>query len=103
SGQTEAEVIRRVGDFLARYALDLTRPGDLILILAGRGNNGADARGAHDHLKDRRVDLLEVKDPAQDLSKLSALLSLKPALVIDALFGIGLNRPLSEAWASFID
>ena len=49
AGQTEAEVIRRVGQSVARRALRLTQPGDLILILAGKGHNGADARGAREH------------------------------------------------------
>ena len=38
SGQTEAEVIRRVGESIAQYACQLTRSGDLILILAGKGD-----------------------------------------------------------------
>ena len=46
TGQTEAEVIRRVGDKIAQLALRLTRPGDAILILAGKGHNGDDARAA---------------------------------------------------------
>ena len=40
SGQTEAEVVRRVGKKIAKRARKLTRSGDLILILAGKGNNG---------------------------------------------------------------
>src|SRR5262245_48073283 len=103
AGQTEAEVIRRVGECLAQCALEQTRNGELILIVAGKGNNGADARAAQEHLKDRRVDLVEVRDPARDLSKLSVLLSLRPTLVIDALFGIGLNRTLSDDWAECIE
>src|ERR1051325_1157621 len=95
TGQTEAEVIRRVGKNVAAEALRLTRPGQLILILAGKGNNGADARAAREHLSDRRVDSLEVTDPAADLTKLKSLLSLRPNLIIDGLFGIGINRPLS--------
>src|SRR3954469_8899437 len=102
SGQTEADVIRRVGKCVARLALQLTKPGDLILILAGKGNNGADARAAHGHLAERRVDVLDVKDAQSDLSKLDALLSLRPVLVVDGLFGIGINRPLSAEWATFI-
>jgi hypothetical protein len=39
AGQTEAEVIRLVGACVARRALQLTRTGDLILILAGEGNS----------------------------------------------------------------
>lgn len=102
TGQTETEVIRRVGKCVAQRGLKLTRPGDLILILAGKGNNGADARAAREHLGERRVDLLEISDPAADLAKLEALLSLKPKLVIDGLFGIGINRPLSPQWTNFI-
>jgi NAD(P)H-hydrate repair Nnr-like enzyme with NAD(P)H-hydrate epimerase domain len=40
AGQTEAEVIRRVGKKIARRARKLTRSDDLILILAGKGHNG---------------------------------------------------------------
>ena len=103
SGQTEAEVIRRVGKCVAGHALRLTRPDDLIVILAGKGHNGEDARAAQGHLSQRRVNLLDVMDPASDLSKLDALLSLRPALVIDGLIGIGINRPLSVDWIRFIE
>ena len=103
AGQTEAEVIRRVGSGVARRALELTRPGDLILILAGKGHNGADARGAREHLTERRVEVLDVAETADDLSKLDALLASRPALTIDGLFGIGLNRPLGPGWVSFIE
>src|SRR5258708_13474602 len=102
SGQTESAVISLVGQLVARKALQLTRPQDSILILAGKGNNGEDARSAREHLEDRRVDLLNVKDPAAELSKLDTLLSLNPALIVDGLFGIGINRPLSPGWVQFI-
>lgn len=101
-GQTEAEVIRRVGKVVARHALQLTRSGDLLVILAGKGHNGDDARCAREDLADRRVDFLDVKNPETDLARLETLLSLRPALIIDGLFGIGLNRPLDAAWAKFI-
>ena len=103
SGQTEAEVIRLVGKQVAHLAVGLTRPGELILIVAGKGNNGADARAARADLVERRVDLLDVKDPQSESGKLEAMLSLRPALVIDGLFGIGINRPLNPEWTSFID
>jgi len=102
AGQTEAEVIRRVGQAIAKLVLRLTRPGDRILIVAGKGHNGDDARAARDHLPERRLDQLDVTDPAADLPKLEALLSARPALVIDGLFGIGLTRPLSAEWVAFI-
>jgi ADP-dependent NAD(P)H-hydrate dehydratase / NAD(P)H-hydrate epimerase len=103
TGQTEAEVIRRVGLAVARCALELTKPSDLVLILAGKGHNGDDARSAREHLADRRVDLLDVTDPVEDLSKLDALLSLRPALIVDGLFGIGINRALNTSWVQFIN
>jgi NAD(P)H-hydrate epimerase len=103
AGQTEAEVIRRVGQCVARRALQLTQPRDLILILAGKGHNGEDARCAREHLVDRRVEVLDVTGTAADLSKLDGLLALRPALVVDGLFGIGLNRPLGPEWVGFIE
>ena len=103
SGQTEAEVIRRVGKRIAEAALGLTHGGERLLLLAGKGHNGDDLRSAREHLNERRVDLLDVTDPAADFSKLEALLTLRPALIIDGLFGIGLNRPLSPDWVRFIE
>ena len=103
AGQTEAAVIRRVGCFLARRALQLTQPGDLVLILAGRGHNGEDARAAREHLAERHVEVLDVTETADDLSRLDALLAARPALTIDGLFGIGLSRPLGPGWVSFIE
>jgi ADP-dependent NAD(P)H-hydrate dehydratase / NAD(P)H-hydrate epimerase len=102
TGQTEAEVIRRVGKCVAHQALRLTRPGDLIFILAGKGHNGEDARAARVHLAERRVEELLVAEPATDLAKLEPLLGLRPALIIDGLFGIGLNRALSPEWIQLI-
>jgi NAD(P)H-hydrate epimerase len=103
SGQTEAEVIRRVGKAVAQRAMTLTKPGDLILILAGKGNNGEDARCARRHLEGLRVNVLEVKEPAIELRQLEGELSLQPALIIDGLFGIGINRRLSPEWVRFIE
>ena len=103
AGQQEAEVIRRVGRCVAHRALQLTHAGDSILILAGKGHNGDDARCAREHLPDRQVEVLEVSENATDLAKLDALLASRPALVVDGLFGIGLDRPLGPEWVSFIE
>ena len=102
SGQTEAEVIRRVGKRVAKRARRLTRSGDAILILAGKGNNGNDARAANEFLDDRKSEVLNVTSPESDLPKLQELLRQKFALIVDGLFGIGLNRPLDEHWQKFI-
>lgn len=102
AGQTEAEVIRRVGLCLAHRAGQLTEPGAFVLILAGKGHNGEDARCAREHLAERRVEVLEVQEPSADFARLEALLAPRPALIIDGLFGIGLNRPLSPEWTRLI-
>jgi NAD(P)H-hydrate epimerase len=102
SSQTEAEVIRRVGKRVARRARRLTRADDLILILAGKGNNGADARAAREFLDGRKIELLEIAAPENFLPALETALAQKPALIIDGLFGIGLNRPLDIGWIKLI-
>jgi NAD(P)H-hydrate epimerase len=102
-GQTEAEVIRRVGKAVAECAIRLTKPSDLIVVLAGRGHNGADARNALEQFEERRIDVLQVRDPVEDFEELETLLSLRPALIIDGLFGIGINRPLDANWIRFIE
>ncbi|MGH7953233.1 MAG: NAD(P)H-hydrate dehydratase [Limisphaerales bacterium] len=112
TGQTEAEVIRRVGKKIAERALQLTRPGNSILILAGKGNNGKDACAAQEFLDDRKFFLLNVTDPKTSLAEFQRggiilpvrdRLEACPALIIDGLFGIGLNRALDDDWKKFIE
>jgi len=102
SGQKETEVIRRVGEALAARALQLTSANDSILLLAGKGHNGEDVRAMRPHLPDRRVELFNVTSPAASLRQLELFLGQSPALVVDGLFGIGLNRPLDGDWVAFI-
>jgi ADP-dependent NAD(P)H-hydrate dehydratase / NAD(P)H-hydrate epimerase len=102
AGQTEAEVIRRVGKRIARRARKLTRADDVILILAGKGNNGGDARAAQEHLDGRKVILLDATDPQTALAEFQGGAGTTPALIIDGLFGIGLNRALDDGWKKFI-
>ncbi len=101
-GQTEAEVIRRVGKRIGRRARRLTCQDDLILILAGKGNNGDDARAAREFLDGRKIELLEIAAPENFLPALETALAQKPALIIDGLFGVGLNRPLDIGWMKLI-
>lgn len=101
--RTPAQVISRVGHIVTSRAKQLTRPGDLILVLAGKGHNGDDARQAGQNLSDREVTLLNVSEPEKGLKEFNSLLSLPPALVIDGLFGIGLNRPLEGPWVKLIE
>ena len=102
SGQTEAEVIRRVGKRIAKRARKFTSSGEAILILAGKGNNGNDAKAAGEFIDDRQVETLNITSPENDVTRLQELLRRKFALIIDGLFGIGLNRPLDDHWQKLI-
>src|SRR3954469_25676031 len=102
SGQTEEAVIRLAGTAVARKGELLTEAGDFILVLAGKGHNGDDARVAAEVIRNREVRWLRVIDPEMSGTELGPLLARKPALVIDGLFGIGLNRPLGLSWTKLI-
>lgn len=103
AGRTEAEVISRVGHIVAVRARHMTRTGDLILILAGNGHNGDDARQASQNISDREIYLVNVTDPETALEEFRSQLGLQPALVIDGLFGIGLNRALAKNWVQLLE
>jgi NAD(P)H-hydrate epimerase len=103
AGETEAEVIRRVGEQIAMLALRLTRAGDSILVLAGKGNNGKDVLSAAGFITERRINRLVVSDPALETAELDKALGQRPALILDGLFGIGLNRALSPEWIRLIE
>ena len=103
TGQTEAAVIARVGQILARRARQLTRTGARILILAGKGHNGDDARQMLPHLADRQVQLVNVTDALAGLKEVASALTRKPALLVDGLFGIGLDRVLDAPWQRLIE
>ena len=102
SGQTEQHVIRQAGQAIARHAERITRPGDFILIFAGKGHNGDDARVAAESMVGREVKLLPVLDLERAATEISTFLARKPALIIDGLFGIGLNRSLGLPWIKLI-
>ena len=90
------------GEAVAKTVERLTTAGETILILAGKGHNGDDVRAAKKFIQKRRVELLEVFSPDLALPELNTALKKNPALVVDGLFGIGLNRELSGAWKHFI-
>lgn len=90
-----------------------------ILIAVGTGNNGGDAlwAGLNLHSRDYQITLFipeQVSSPAAikalelcHINKLPIITHLdqltpQPMLIIDGLFGIGLNRPLSNNWQQVI-
>jgi NAD(P)H-hydrate epimerase len=101
--RTSFEVISRVGHILTARVRQLTRPGDAILVLAGQGHNGDDARQIVTNLKDREVTLLNVHEPEEALAEFSSLLSIPQALVVDGVFGIGLRGSLDTPWRRLLD
>lgn len=102
AGRVEAEVIAAVGRCLSERLSNLIPRGQPILILAGKGNNGADAKALLSELALPEATLLYVEQPERDLPALDAALSGRPGWIVDGLFGVGLNRPLDEAWIAVI-
>ncbi len=107
-GQSEESVMRKAGQAVARAALRMTLPGAEILVLAGKGNNGGDARYAAEYLPDRRVQRVDVADAdsaAKDVSQWpgESNRDRSSSLIIDGLFGIGLNRPLESGWLQLVE
>lgn len=103
AGRLESEVIGRVGKLLAARLEDLTKPGDFILLLAGKGHNGDDVRATVPHLRHREWELIEVAEPAAARQRLGTALLRKPAWIVDGLFGIGLDRPLNADWVALLE
>ena len=102
AGFDQSQVISTVGRLLAERAKLMTSPGEGIVLLAGKGHNGDDCRAAIPYLDGREVVLLNALDPEQTLLQVNSILRDKPALVIDGLFGIGLDRDLSSDWTALI-
>jgi len=103
----------------AREMLD--GPGKPVVVSCGPGNNGGDGFAAARHLAASGVDVrvhlaapAEAHDPASDSGRNLAILRAlgvprteeadfqRSCLVIDALFGTGLTRPLEGAWAALV-
>ncbi len=106
TGQSAERVIQLVGQRLAQRIVELSRPRDSIWIVAGKGHNGDDARAAMPGLGNRSVTLFEVRDPRKGSDEFLGKIQrdgARPRWIIDALFGIGLSRPLDDQWRELID
>jgi NAD(P)H-hydrate epimerase len=102
-GITELEVIDQVGQAIADWIKPNLNQNGRVLILAGKGHNGDDGKAAASHLPDSKPIVIEITDPATALSKVEETLNQSPILIVDCLFGIGLNRPLSQDWCELIE
>ncbi len=101
-GIREEDVIDQVGKAIAEWIRHSTYKSHPIVILAGRGHNGDDGKAAARHLNDFNTQTIEIRDPEAALSQLEETLAQETILIIDCLFGIGLNRPPTDGWAQLI-
>lgn len=95
AGKNEEAVMRAAGSALARQAVGMTRTDDCVLVLAGAGHNGDDAVFAAEQLN-RPKTVIRVAASKLAIAEVREAFSKSPALIIDGLFGIGLNRPLTS-------
>ncbi len=97
AGVAEGELMERAGaaaaDVAMRIASDATKD---VLVLAGPGNNGGDARIVARLLRERffRVEVA---------SQIDAVPAKTWGLVVDGLFGIGLARDIAGEYAALVD
>jgi len=114
SGISLSELMDRAGAAVADIAWRMAA-GAPVLILCGPGNNGGDGYVAARLLAERgaEVRVATLADPATDLARAARALwtgsvelldrDLAPAaLIVDALFGVGLSRPLSDELAGIL-
>jgi ADP-dependent NAD(P)H-hydrate dehydratase / NAD(P)H-hydrate epimerase len=113
-GTSLADLMERAGAAVADTAWRMAAGGP-ILILCGPGNNGGDGYVAAGLLAERgaAVRVAALADPATDLAKaaraawsgpvevIDAALAAAP-LIVDALFGVGLSRPLADDLARLL-
>ena len=114
-------LMARAGLAAAEYARELLGEyGRTVLVLAGPGNNGGDAFEVATHLKNwfYRVEVVFTGDEhglsgdalaalkkwreSGGMTYAAAPAALRPDLVVDGLFGIGLTRPLEGGYAELI-
>jgi ADP-dependent NAD(P)H-hydrate dehydratase / NAD(P)H-hydrate epimerase len=97
AGAVVPPLMERAGAAAAALAVQLASDRNKdVLVLAGPGNNGGDARVAAARLKEQFFRVTVVSNSKE--------LSEKPwSLVIDGLFGIGLSREVSGDYAKLVD
>jgi ADP-dependent NAD(P)H-hydrate dehydratase / NAD(P)H-hydrate epimerase len=98
AGNAMPPLMERAGAAAAELAIGIASEKTKdILVLAGPGNNGGDARIAADILRQKffRVEVVERPEALPEGKNWG--------LVVDGLFGIGLARPIEGAYAKLVD
>lgn len=103
AGRSQLEVIRRVGHLVAERAHRMLRKGESVVALYGRGNNGQDVLQACRLFVEHEVHRVEAIHPRQSLAEFESILSLKPSLLLDGVFGTGLNRRLDPEFCRLFE
>jgi len=97
AGVAEPELMARAGAAAAEVAMKLLAENAKdVLVLAGPGNNGGDARIVAQRLKEKFL-RVEVASQADQIPQKSW------GLVVDGLFGIGLARDVAGGHAGLVD
>lgn len=110
-------LMERAGQAVATRAMAMVQPGARILVLCGPGNNGGDGYVAARLLAeaDYPVTVLALGDPSQLTGDAAWAFKTwqgptgedgdfsNPTLIIDALFGAGLARPLDGEAANLVE
>jgi ADP-dependent NAD(P)H-hydrate dehydratase / NAD(P)H-hydrate epimerase len=117
-GVSSLTLMENAGGAVAQAACDMAPPGAAIAVLCGPGNNGGDGFVAARHLRERgypvRVALLGRREALKGdaavmaqrwgdpLEPLDIATLANAHLVVDALFGAGLSRPLEGIAAEVV-
>lgn len=92
-GVSTATLMQQAGRGIADLLENLCRREDRLVFLIGKGNNGGDGRVAADILKQRGYDVVEIGPGEKPV---------RGDWIIDALFGVGLDRPLEGEYAEVL-
>ena len=94
----DAPLMERAGAAAAQLATTLlSDQGKDVLVLAGPGNNGGDARIVSKLLQEKFFRVCFAEKPEQIKQ------NIRWNLVVDGLFGIGLSRPVESEYAKLIE
>src|SRR4051812_11048268 len=105
AGTPEAVLVERAGGAVAHHALRMLGGsyGRRVVVICGKGNNGADGRVAARRLRAWGVGVDELAlDPGFDASEIRRVLA-RADLMIDAMYGTGFHGTLGGVAAMVVD